>query len=451
MIKDFYPKQFFSKLNNNHLMHQFMFWFYGNLQVFSISIGYVGPANGLSFINSAVAEFLGLVFGTLFMALHAIQGPVTRLSQMVQSRYQFGNYGNILPSVAAIIMFLSFAIINCVFISDAVFKIFNIDKYFTIFLALFSAFVVSLFGHVNIIRIFKFLTYISLPLLVIFTVYVFTRNFLVTAQGNFTIIGFVITFSVAASFNITFAPYVSDYTRELSETSNSLHLGASVFFGGLVSALWLSILGSWLSVHGYSHNPLFDIYSLGNSLVNHFGLFLLLIFSVSLIGNLAINIYSCSVTMLSSVKSIGVFKKKSVINSKNTYLLFTICILAVIVTNVSDTPIVALVSTLLTILLFLLSPWTGINLVDFYFRKKRGLSYDINVKNFSWPGIFSYLFGIIISLLFINAPPIIKGPFSIYNIFSQLGWVIGLTLSSLSFYLLLLWKYQWGYQYEKQN
>jgi purine-cytosine permease-like protein len=69
---------------------QAMLWFLGNFQYFTIPIGFVGPALGLSLGWSILAGALGIGFGTLFMAFHATQGPVFGLPQMIQTRAQLG-------------------------------------------------------------------------------------------------------------------------------------------------------------------------------------------------------------------------------------------------------------------------------------------------------------------------------------------------------------------------
>ena len=76
------------------------FWFLGNFQPFTVAIGFVGPLVGLSLGWTIVAAVLGILFGTLFMAAHASQGPKLGLPQMIQCRAQFGYRGVILPLIA---------------------------------------------------------------------------------------------------------------------------------------------------------------------------------------------------------------------------------------------------------------------------------------------------------------------------------------------------------------
>ena len=66
--------------------HQGPFWFLGNFQFFTITIGFIGPGIGLAMGWTILAGTLGILFGTLFMAFHAIQGAQLGLPQMIQSR-----------------------------------------------------------------------------------------------------------------------------------------------------------------------------------------------------------------------------------------------------------------------------------------------------------------------------------------------------------------------------
>src|SRR5262249_35208194 len=72
-------------------------WFMGQFHLMTPSIGFIGPSMGLSFGWACVASVLGVLFGTIFMACHASQGPVMGLPQLIQSRAQFGFRGVIVP------------------------------------------------------------------------------------------------------------------------------------------------------------------------------------------------------------------------------------------------------------------------------------------------------------------------------------------------------------------
>src|SRR4051812_938621 len=93
---------------HGRIWHQAPLWFLGNFQYFSIPIGFVGPALGLSMWWSIVAGFLGIVTGTIFMAFHAAQGPALGLPQMIQSRAQVGHRGVVVALFATAFTYRAF-------------------------------------------------------------------------------------------------------------------------------------------------------------------------------------------------------------------------------------------------------------------------------------------------------------------------------------------------------
>ena len=97
---------------------QAMLWFLGNFQYFTIPIGFVGPALGLSLGWSILAGTLGIAFGTLFMAFHATQGPVFGLPQMIQTRAQLGYRGVIVALFAVLFTYMAFNVADQVLMAS---------------------------------------------------------------------------------------------------------------------------------------------------------------------------------------------------------------------------------------------------------------------------------------------------------------------------------------------
>src|ERR1700678_3225741 len=81
------------------------FWFLGNFQPFTLALAFVGPLVGLNGLWTSVAGIAGILFGAVFMAAHAAQGPVLGLPQMIQSRAQFGYRGVCIPLIGAAVNF----------------------------------------------------------------------------------------------------------------------------------------------------------------------------------------------------------------------------------------------------------------------------------------------------------------------------------------------------------
>src|SRR6266699_4502550 len=75
--------------------HQLAFWWGGNVNVFNVVLGAVVVSVGLPFWWALAAIAAGTLIGALLIALHATQGPVLGVPQTIQSRAQFGFYGEI--------------------------------------------------------------------------------------------------------------------------------------------------------------------------------------------------------------------------------------------------------------------------------------------------------------------------------------------------------------------
>ena len=72
-----------------------------------------------------MAAVLGILFGTLFMAAHASQGPKLGLPQMIQCRAQFGYRGVILPLIATGFTYLAFNVVDTIIIKEGLAGIFG--------------------------------------------------------------------------------------------------------------------------------------------------------------------------------------------------------------------------------------------------------------------------------------------------------------------------------------
>src|SRR5580658_5070999 len=87
----------------------FTVWFGTNLNLLAIVTGALAvTAFHLGFGWAIVGLTIGNLVGTIFMALHAAQGPRLGVPQMVQTRGQFGSYGSLLVICIVIIMYVGF-------------------------------------------------------------------------------------------------------------------------------------------------------------------------------------------------------------------------------------------------------------------------------------------------------------------------------------------------------
>ena len=197
---------------------QAMLWFLGNFQYFTIPIGFVGPSLGLSLGWSILAGVLGIAFGTLFMAFHATQGPVFGLPQMIQTRAQMGYRGVVVALFAVLFTYMAFNVADQVLMASGLHDAFGWSAGAGRGQAPpCSRPLLAIFGYDWVHRVFRFLLVISLPCYADHLGRHLRRRTRAARRpqhpGSFIFAAFMTQFTVAAAYNITYAPYVSDYSR----------------------------------------------------------------------------------------------------------------------------------------------------------------------------------------------------------------------------------------------
>ncbi|MGY4651436.1 nucleobase:cation symporter-1, NCS1 family [Mycobacterium sp. URHB0021] len=305
--------------------HQGPFWFVGNFQPFTLALGFVGPSLGLSLWWSIVAGIAGVAFGTLFMAFHATQGPVLGLPQMIQSRAQFGFRGVLLPLIGTLFTFVGFNVVDVVIIKSGLQSIFGWNPVVVAAVITVIAASLAIFGYDLLHRSFRVLFWVSLPLWLILTGSVLFGG--VTggpaAPGGFTWVAFLAQFGVAASYNITYAPYVSDYSRYLPRHTKPAAIIASVFVGAAGSPAWLIPLGAWMATYLGASDALAGINETGNAAVSYLGAVLAIVSTLVLVATMGLNAYSGMLTVVTALDS---FRP---VNPTRSLRVVTIVVLAV--------------------------------------------------------------------------------------------------------------------------
>src|ERR1700754_4141759 len=289
------------------IWHQAPLWFLGNFQYFSIPIGFVGPSLGLSMWWSIVGGLLGILTGTVFMAFHAAQGPTLGLPQMIQSRAQFGYRGVVVPLFATLFTYLAFNVADQVLLAEGLHGAFGWNKDLIAVVSAVGAGLLAIYGHDWVHRMFRALLAISLPLMTIVTLGVIfgaAGGHAPKAHYGFTFAAFMAQFSAAAAYNITYAPYVSDYSRYLPRETTNRSIITSVFFGASGSAIWLIALGAWLAVSLGAEDGLVGLQTAGNNVIGHLGGLAAFFSAAALAATMGMNAYGGALTVLTGVDSV---------------------------------------------------------------------------------------------------------------------------------------------------
>jgi purine-cytosine permease-like protein len=345
-------------------------WFLGNFQYFTIPIGFIGPSLGLSLGWTIVAGTLGIAVGTVFMAFHATQGPTLGLPQMIQSRAQFGYRGVIVALFAMVFTYLAFNVADQVLLAQGLHGAFGWNATAVAVVVTAGAALLAIYGYDWVHRVFRGILYLLLPLMLVITIAVLTGH----AGGGpghaaygFNWTAFMAQFSAAAAYNITYAGYVSDYSRYLPQNTPRFKIIGYVFAGASTPAVWLIALGAWLAIRLGATDGLVGLQSAGNNVVSHLGGITGFLSAVALAATMGMNAYGAMLTTLAGVdafRSVKPTRRARVITIGVLTAVWFVVGLAI------NTSAVGVVDTVLTLMLYLLVPWTVTNLLDFFFVRR---------------------------------------------------------------------------------
>ncbi|WP_271408674.1 purine-cytosine permease family protein [Pseudomonas sp. Q1-7] len=431
------------------LSSQGPFWFLGNFHFFTISIGFVGPSLGLSALWTTLAGALGIMFGTLFMAFHGSQGPEMGLPQMIQSRAQFGYRGVVLALMATLFVFVGFNVVNVTLIVDGLQNVFGLEPIPVACAVIAIGALLSIYGHDLMHKAFKWALMLTLPLYALVTLALaFGAGQETSAEPanlGFSWVAFATQFAIAASYNISYAPYVSDYSRYLPKDTSRPKLIAAVFLGASLSGAWMIGLGAWLAQLLQASDALVALDRVGASLMPGLGHVLVLVSVLGFLPVIALNTYSAMLTLLTGIDSV-----RPIDPTPRARVLAILFITLVVLGCVMSIPGngISILNTFLVLMLYFLVPWTAVNLVDYFFvRKGRyAIPHFFTAKGIygAWQlrGIAAYLVGFacMVPFFFIfdaaAGEEVFVGPMARLLDGVDIAWMVGLVVSGLTYFVL---------------
>jgi len=425
----------------------FTIWFGSNIMIMTIVTGGLATTVfGLSFVPAIVGIILGNVIGGVFMALHSAQGPQLGVAQMIQTRGQFGSFGALLIVVIVVIMYVGFFAANLVFGGEAMAAVspdISVDAGIII-IGVVSV-VATIFGYRLIHAYARFLSIVAgLALLLAFVWIMFVHGLPATFlyQGNFNWVGFMATVSVSALWQLAYAPYVSDYSRYMPQGTGSGPAFWASYSGCVLGTLFPMILGALVGTlavtMGADAGNVEIVGSMG-ALLQPWTLAVVGIFCLGVAASNAMNLYCgvlCSLTIGQTFKPNWLPRAKT--RSVAAIILFTF---ALLISLFARDNFILFYTNFLSFLMYVLVPWTAINLVDYYllrhgdyrvedFFKRDGGVYG----RFNWVAIGSYVAGALVQLPF-SATAIYTGPVAAAMGGVDLSWIVGLVVVAPLYYV----------------
>lgn len=421
---------------------QAKFWFLGNFHFFTIAIGFIGPSMGLAMGWTILAGTLGILIGTVFQAFHASQGAEMGLPQIIQSRAQFGYRGVIVPLFATLFTYVAFNIVDMILIAGGLFALAGLNKVSVSIVVSLIGGALAIWGHDWLHRVFKILFWISVPAFTVLSLAIltgFAGGASHAAPGGFNAVAFFTQLAAGASYNITYATYVSDYSRYLPPTTPRGRIIASVFAGASLSAIWLIAVGAWLAVRLGPTDALLDLTQSGNLVLPGLGYALACVSIGALIATMGMNAYSGMLTVITALDAIRPVRPTRRLRIVNIVVLMAVATALAI--GFGGDAIGAL-NGAFVVMLYLLVPWTAINLTDYFFVRRGRYAVtqlfapDGIYGTWRRDGLLAYGLGFAVSLPFCVLPGFFTGPAAAMLGGVDIGWLVGLAATAAIYWRL---------------
>ncbi len=420
---------------HGQVWHLWPVWFSGDAHLATIATGVVGVALGGNLLWMAVAVMAGSAFGTFFMAFHSTQGPQLGLPQMIQSRPQFGYLGALLVWAVALVAYIGFNAFNQILAAQTVHALYDADQRLVMIIFALGSVSLAVVGYDLIHLAQRWIAYVLIAALLLFTVCVFVGAPLPhdeLAWGHFKAVPFLAQFFAAASYQIAWSIYVSDYSRYLPRHVSVAASFWWTYLGAFLGGAWTMLVGTLAASLYPTLEVAAALRAAADAVLPGFGKPLLVCFLLGLLTITALNFYGASLTLMSVVDSLKP-SRPTLAKRVSTLLISTLAATAIAL--ISSEHVVEKFGEFLALLLYLFTPWTAINLVDFYLVRRGHYSVReiFNARGmygrWNWRGLWAYGIGFVAMIPFFSTG-IYTGPVAAALGGADIAMLVGLPVSA---------------------
>ena len=419
----------------------FTIWFGSNLHLLTIVTGGLAvTVFGLPFGWAVAGLATGNLVGAVFMALHAAQGPQLGVPQMVQTRGQFGSLGSLLVIGVVIVMYVGFLASNLVLGGEALATLVHgMSDAPGIALVGVLSVIAAIYGYDLIHAYTRLMTYVSGAVLALTAAWIvwvhgLPADFL--SRNAFSLPGFLGTISAGALWQIAYAPYVSDYSRYMPRDTGVRPAFWASYWGCTLGSFLPMVLGAMVGLAAPKGNLMAGLALLTAGIAP----LVLIVFSVGVAAANAMNLYCGALSTLTFGQTL--IPSWSPGPRARTCIALILFGLSLVGALLGKESFLVNYEDFILLLLYVLVPWTAINLVDYYllrhgrydvdsfFRQDGGIYGRVNGA-----AITCYAVGILVQIPFI-ASPLYKGPVARAIGDVDLSWIVGLAVTSPAYYWL---------------
>ncbi|AEW03658.1 permease for cytosine/purines uracil thiamine allantoin [Sulfobacillus acidophilus DSM 10332] len=415
-------------------------WFSANMQFTAITTGALAVVLGQSFFWAAVSIVVGNVVGGIFMAYHSAQGPKLGIPQMIQSRAQFGYYGAILPLLLVIVMYVGYFATSAVLGGQAISGWLHVPATAGILLVAAVCAVLAIYGYDTIHRYERYLAVIFAVAFLYLTVRMLSHPVAggVSPHG-FSFPTFLLSVSVFATWQITYAPYVADYSRYLAPDTPVSATFWTTYAGSVAASVWMMLLGAWaMAAASKAFNANGVAYVVGQAGPGLAGAFYLLI----ILGIIAANVLNLYGIYMSTMTTVSALRRAGHSQVWRIAVITAGGVAGTALAIWGQGNFLNNYSNFLLLLLYFLVPWTAINLTDFYLLRHGAYDIDAILErgpiygDVNWRAMVAFVVSVAAEVPLMNTT-LYQGPLSKLMGGADISWLVGIVVAGALYYGLM--------------
>jgi NCS1 family nucleobase:cation symporter-1 len=417
----------------------FTLWFSTNIAPLPVVTGAsVVQVFHLDLLWGLLAIVLGNLVGGVVIALASAQGPRLGIPQMVQSRGQFGRYGALLIVCFAAIIYVGFFISNIILAGESIHRLVPaVSPAQGLLIGALGATAIGVIGYRFIHSLNRLGTWVMGGALLAGFAWIFLHplpdDFF--SRGGFNGAGWLATVCLGIIWQISFSPYVSDYSRYLPADIGIARPFLATYCGACLGTILSFAFGSVVAL---ATPPGTEAMAAVQQATGALGPVLMLLFLLNIVSHNALNLYGAVLSIITSIQTfVGQCRPGVGLRLALSALMLGGSSLMALTLSAG---FISLFTGLILALLLILVPWVAINLIDFYLIK-RG-RYDIDSIFAADGGIYgrinpqaliAYGFGVLVQLPFANTM-LYVGPWAHCLGGVDLSWLIGLLVTGPLYY-----------------
>jgi nucleobase:cation symporter-1, NCS1 family len=425
-------------------VNQFTLWFGANMQITAIVDGALAVVFGADALWAIIGLLIGNLAGGCVMALHSAQGPRLGLPQMISSRAQFGVYGAVVPLVLVVLLYLGFAATGTVLAGQAVNEIVGVDAP-VVGILVFGALtgVVATLGYRYIHMLGRTSTVVGVVGFSYLGIRLLVEHDVPALLGvvPFDAATFLLAIALGAGWQLTFGPYVADYSRYLPRHTSERVTFHSTLWGSVLGSQWSMSLGALIAAipvaegGGFLDNQVGFLGELAGG-----GAAAIAIFLVIVVGKLTVNClnayggFMCLLTTVTSVTRAASVSRAGRVAFIGAFLVASVLIALLASENFLDN-----FRQFILALLMVFTPWSAVNLIDYYLISRERVDvpalYDPDARYGRWNvvALVSYAIGVLAQIPFM-AQALYTGPVAEALNGADISWIVGLVVTAAVYY-----------------